>query len=421
MASKNLPGLLPLLLALLLLGCLQPVPTDDEAPETMSDTERVVFVGNNWEGTADVVRFDPDAGGFESIARLDIIPDIDERMQEIYTDPERLGYFLGIRALVGEGNDQYVDDMYSTQDGKNLIVSRPSLRDVVSIDIASGEIDWRFVVDGQRSDHMAISPDGGRVAVSASTGNVVHILDTQTGEEMGRFDSGDSPHENTYSDNGSLIYHASIGLVYTPADQPILDASKGERYFQVVDAQTNEVLERIDMGEKLEEAGHGDMSSAIRPMTFSPDERTLYFQVSFFHGFVEYDLEDHKVLRIAHLPDHYPDRPREQYVLDSAHHGITMDEAGAKICIAGTMSDYAAIVDRQDFQDYTILQKPEGARSYWSTVSDDGEHCFVSWSGLDQVSAINFETGEEIDVVDVGRHPQRVRTGAVSSDSVHMG
>ncbi len=130
---------------------------------------------------------------YTRVARLNIIPDIDERMLEIAADPVRLGYFLAIRQLVGEGNDQFVDDMFSTNDGRLLIVSRPSLRDVVAIDIASGEIVWRFVVDGQRSDHMAISPDGKHVAVSASTGNVVHILDTATGEEIGRFESGDSP------------------------------------------------------------------------------------------------------------------------------------------------------------------------------------------------------------------------------------
>ena len=49
---------------------------------------------------------------------------------------------------------------------------------------------------------MAISPDGKHVAVSASTGNVVHILDTRTGLEVGRFPSGDSPHENNYSADG---------------------------------------------------------------------------------------------------------------------------------------------------------------------------------------------------------------------------
>ena len=132
---------------------------------------------------------------------------------------------------------------------------------------------WRFRVDGQRADHMAMSPDGKRVAVSASTGNVVHILDTFTGQEVGRFPSGDSPHENNYSADGQRIYHASIGLVYTPADQPEFDTTKGDRCFQIVDANTNQIIEQLDMGQKLAEAGYPNMSSAVRPMALSPDER----------------------------------------------------------------------------------------------------------------------------------------------------
>lgn len=40
----------------------------------------------------------------------------------------------------------------------------------------------------------------------------VHLLNTETGAEEGAFASGDSPHENTYSEDGSKICHASIGL-----------------------------------------------------------------------------------------------------------------------------------------------------------------------------------------------------------------
>ena len=45
-------------------------------------------------------------------------------------DPARQGYYLGIRQLVGEGHDQYVDDGFTSPDGRFLYVSRPSLADV---------------------------------------------------------------------------------------------------------------------------------------------------------------------------------------------------------------------------------------------------------------------------------------------------
>jgi YVTN family beta-propeller protein len=378
-------------------------------PARRRKVREVIFVGSNWDGTVDVLR---PGGKFGRIARINVIPDIDERMMEIATDPVRLGYFLGIRELVGEGNDQYVDDMYTSKDGRLLIASRPSLRDVVAISLRTGELVWRFVVDGQRSDHMAISPDGKHVAVSASTGNVVHILDTSTGAEVGRFPSGDSPHENTYSEDGKRIYHASIGLVYTPADQPQVDTSKGDRWFQVVDAKTFEILERIDMGQKLEEAGYPDMSSAVRPMAISPSERFAYFQVSFFHGFVEYDFKHDRVNRVVSLPisDAAKDMPREQYLLDSAHHGIAMNGAGTKLCVAGTMSDYAAIVNRRNLRRKLIFG---GEKPYWSTTSNDGRYCFVSWSATDSISVISYKTREEIANVPVGNHPQRIRMGNV--------
>jgi DNA-binding beta-propeller fold protein YncE len=380
-------------------------------------TTPVVFAGNNWDGTADVLRFTPPSrskpGSFTRIARVNIIPDRDQRMQEILTNPQRLAYFLAIREAIGEGHDQFVDDMYSTNDGTHLIVSRPSFADVVSIDLATDQIAWRFKMDGQRSDHMGLSPDGSHVAVSDSTANVVHVLDTATGHEDWRFPSGDSPHENTFSRDGSRIFHASIGLVYTPADQPAFDSTKGDRRFEIVDTNTHQVIKTLDMGQKLAEAGYPNMSSAVRPMALSPDESMVYFQVSFFHGFVEYDFAQDRVTRVANLPNLVPDMPREQYVLDSAHHGIAMNAAGTKLCVAGTMDDYAAIVSRSTFG-YRLIQA--GEKPYWSTDSRDGNYCFVSWSGTDSLSAISYDSEREVARIQVGDHPQRVRNGVVRTD-----
>jgi DNA-binding beta-propeller fold protein YncE len=368
----------------------------------------VLYVGNNWDGTINVV--DPHV--FRSFEKLNAIPDRDQRIQEIQADPARLGYFNAIRQLVGEGHDQYVDDMFSSHDGRLLYVSRPSFADVVAINLHSRKIAWRTPVDGYRADHMAISPDGRRLVVSASTAKVVDVIDTATGRIVGRFPSGDQPHENNFSRDGKLIYHASIGSVYSPLPEPEFSATKGERYFEVVDANTLQVLKRINMGKKLAEFGRPGMSSAVRPMAFSPDEHYLYFQVSYLHGFVEYDLQRDRVLRVADLPLSQKGKstPREQYVLNSAHHGLQMNPRGTKLCVAGTMDDYAAIVSRKTF---AARITPIGVRPYWATNSKDGRYCFISVAGEDTVSVMSYATERQIGRIHVGYHPQRMRMGQI--------
>ena len=91
-------------------------------------------------------------------------------------------------------------------------------------------------------------------------------------------------------------------MVYTPADQPVADSTKGDRWFQVVDAETYKILKRLDIGQILAANGHQDYSSAVRPMAIAPGERIAYLQLSFLHGFVEFDLATDKPLRIANLP-----------------------------------------------------------------------------------------------------------------------
>jgi DNA-binding beta-propeller fold protein YncE len=372
-------------------------------------TRPIVMVGNNWDGTADVL----DGSTYAKLDHFTVVPDLDQRMAEIRADPVRLAYFLAIRQEIGEGHDQLVDDIFTSPDGRVAYVSRPSLADVVAIDLKTKDIIWRVPVDGQRSDHMALSADGSRLLVSASTARVVDVIDTAAGRIVTTFPSGDSPHESNFSRDGTRIFHASIGSVYTPLDAPELDATKGDRWFEIVDAKTYNVLERLDMGKILEQYGFPRMSSAVRPMALSPDERFLYFQVSFFHGFVEFDLEQRKPTRLAMLPVSAEAQKldRTQYVLDSAHHGLAMDPDGTKLCVAGTMSDYAAVVDRTTLAP-TIAA--HGSRPYWATNSPDGKSCLVSFAGDDRVSVISYAEGREIASIPVGDHPQRMRAGRLA-------
>lgn len=383
----------------------------DSAGAAAGKTREVLVVSNNWDGTADFI----DTRSYERLLRLDIIPDQDERMAEITRNPLRLALFLGVRQLIGEGHDQFVDDSFTSPDGHYLYVSRPSFADVVAFDLTTRQIVWRTPVEGYRSDHMAISPDGKRLAVSASTSKQVHVIDTATGTIVGSFASGDQPHENNYSKDGSRIFHASIGTVFTPTDAPVFDTTKGERVFEVVDAGTLEVTHKVDIGEKLAEAGYPDMSAAVRPMAIAPDENLFYFQLSFFHGFVEYDLAQDRILRVAQLPNAIPDVPRSQYLLDSAHHGLAMNPQGTKLCVAGTMDDYVAVVSRETFA-YKIVAN--GSKPYWATNSGDGTRCFVSMSGDDAIAVIDYASEQKIASIPVGDHPQRSRVGRVLQSAV---
>ncbi|MEU6597758.1 YncE family protein [Streptomyces flaveolus] len=397
--------------AALVLTVAAPATAASASSAAPAGLREVLFVGNNWDGTADVIR---SSGDFAKIGRINVIPDKDARMAEINADPIKWIYFQAIRNSVGEGHDQFADDMYSTPDGRSVVVSRPSFADVVSLDLATGKVNWRFPVSGYRADHMAVSPDGARVAVSASTANTVHVLDIDTGKQLGSFATGDKPHENIFTKDGKYIWNMSIGDVNTDLDSPGWDWTKGDRHITVVDATTYKQVKVIDMRQRLDAFGLKDFSDAVRPAVFSADESKLYFQVSFFNGFLEYDVATDKITRMKTLPKNpATSEDRTTWVNDSRHHGISMNPEGTKLCVAGTMDDYATVVDRASLQEGPLVTT---SKPYWATVSGDGKDCIVSESGADQVTAIDFATGRKVTSVPVGDHPQRVRLGHVQAD-----
>jgi hypothetical protein len=437
--------LLPALLTVLPLAPASAAPAAD--PDPVPGLRDVMFVGNNWAGTATIV----DARSLKVLKTgVNLIPDKGQELTDIMLSPDKLAYYLLIQQGPGEGHDQYVDDMFTTRDGRYLAVSRPSFADVVWIDIAkatAGRTDSivrEQQMDGYRTDHMGLSPDGRRLLVSDSTkaqvieysmvDETVDGKQIRVGDRLRSFVSGETPHESNYSPDGSRIYHASIGKVYTPGDDPALDALKGDRWFEIVDNSDFSIAKRWDMGKELAEAGYPGMSSAVRPMAVAPDQRFIYYQVSFFHGYVEFDTQapdidgvvgytaggipeprTGAVTRVVPLPNRVPDLLREQYVNDSAHHGLSMNDAGTSLCAAGTMDDYAALVDRATGS-YKIFDKSvtghDYLKPYWTTEGL-GNTCWISLSGSDAVSVLDFGTQRELAFLPVGDHPQRVRHGYV--------
>jgi len=433
------------------------VPDAQRPAQASTGLRDVMFVGNNWAGTASIV----DAHTLKVLKRgVNLIPDKAQEIADIQSDPVDLAFYLFIQQGPGEGHDQYVDDMFTTKDGRYLAVSRPSFADVVWIDIAKAvagrpdSIVREQQMDGQRTDHMGLSPNGNRLLVSDSTSRQVieYSMVDQTlpsgrvitmGDRLRTFESGETPHENNYSADGTRIFHASIGKVYTPGDEtglgpvkigPLHDALKGDRWFEIVRNSDFKVARRWDMGKELAEAGYPGMSSAVRPMAIAPGERFIYFQVSYFHGIVEFDTaaadldgtvdyatgtrpepRTGAVRRVIPLPNRVPNMPLEEYVNDSAHHGLSIDESGHTLCAAGTMDDYVALVDRATTKRTIFDTASTGhayLKPYWTTEGLDNT-CWISLSGSDAVAVIDFATKKELAFLAVGDHPQRVRHGVV--------
>jgi YVTN family beta-propeller protein len=89
---------------------------------------------------------------------------------------------------------------------------------------------------------------------------------------------------------------------------------------------------------------------------------------------------------------------------------MSMSPKGDKLCVAGTMDDYATVVDRATLTEGPLVP---ASKPYWATVSGDGKSCVISESGADAVTAIDFATGRKVATVAVGDHPQRVRLAHV--------
>src|SRR6266567_2028258 len=67
------------------------------------------------------------------------------------------------------GGVRYIDDFAVSPDGTTLYVSRGNLDDVAAFNLETHQELWVSPVDGIHADHMALSPDGSQVVVSATT------------------------------------------------------------------------------------------------------------------------------------------------------------------------------------------------------------------------------------------------------------
>jgi DNA-binding beta-propeller fold protein YncE len=382
-------------LALLVAGSITmgaPSAAADDVP-----LRDVMAIGNGQGGTVSFI----DTATLQNLGSINAVPDLQERLDSM-TLTERIGYEL-VNQI--QGYRKLVDDMAVSPDGKTLYVSRGVLSDAVAFDIASKRMLWRHKVEGIKADHAALSPDGTKFVVSATTASKAEVLDTATGNLVTSFGTGTYPHANDYSPDGSVLYNSSIGLTSLPKSLNIL---KGVKSVTAVDPVTfaRRRTYLFDYG--------------IRPAVFTADNTTMYAQLSYLNGFIEYDLVHGRTTRTVQmsLSTKAAAMSADDYPQNSAHHGMAMNAGETKLCVAGTIDDYAAIVSRPGLTTDGFVYYAADSLPYWAQTSNDGQKCFVSLAEKDQISVVDYATATEVARIPVGHFPQRERLARLTPAAV---
>ena len=353
----------------------------------------VVFVANAEGGTVSLL----DATTFRVLKTLDVLPD---------GPNARLGQDAPSQALVGQrvveaaGGKNYAQDQDLSPDGRTLYVSRGHRGDVAAFDLASGTMLWKVPISGVRADHMTLSEDGSRLYVSALTSDVVEVVDTKAAKVVDTFPTGEWPHDNHVSHDGSRIFNASIGNITMPTEvRSVRAATPASPYvLTVVDAKT------------LTTQRTYSFDRGIRPYVLTSDDRRMYAQLSELHGLVEYDLVAGRETRRLDLPVD-AGVTEDDYSFEAPHHGLDMTRDQSTLCAAGRASDYVALVSTRTLRPTAIVDV--GDAPSWALSGPGDRHCFVANTGDGTVSVVSYAKRREVARVKVGLGPKHLELGSV--------
>jgi DNA-binding beta-propeller fold protein YncE len=407
-----------------------------QPPSSSNGASRnVLLVGNSVNGTVSVI--DDDGKMFRNLGTINVIPDLGRRMTTMNLLFWRRLIYNGVkkRELVShlepDAGHRFIDDLFLSTDGTKLYVSRGNLADIVAFDLADAmtsakepKMLWRHGVFAH-ADHATLSENGKLIVVSVSASNRAEVLDATTGKQVSSFRTAELPHQNEYSANGARIYNGNLGNLDAPFAKGV---DKGPFILTVVDSEKYRTARRIAF------------TAGLRPMVLTPDEHTLFIQLSYVNGVMKYSIapspgsapsqdgtESPTLLGQFNEPDANIQsiyKSKDEYPHNSAHHGLALSGDGTTLCDCGTIDHTVSLVKTADMTGRTI--RDVGKIPYWATTSTDGGQCFVSLSGDDAIAVVDYQTGEVKKVTlatDAGTSvterkdkpyfPQRTRRGAL--------
>ncbi|MEM1123101.1 MAG: hypothetical protein AAGJ18_21845 [Bacteroidota bacterium] len=378
---RQIIRLLSIVFLLIAIRC-DNLPTEEETVQktevqtTTSEGIPAILVGNNKGGTVSIIN----AETLEVIDSIDCKPDWEEYSKNpVSPENQYLNKLLGIK---------YVDDLDVMPDGNTLLISRPVFNDVAAFDLTTKELLWNVDL-GMRPDHQVMTKDGKFLFVSMLANSQGLKVDLEKREVVGNYRTGEGPHSIVLNHDESLLYSASLTDPMTMVVDPVTLETKDSLIF----------------------------SEGVRPFKITDDNKRIITQLSYYHGLVEYDIEQKQMIREIKLPipDFVRELPKENYPFMAAHHGISIAPKRNFISSVGTVSNYVAILSYPDMELLKTLDA--GVQPSWATNGFDDDTFFVSARGNNMVYAYSYSKQELLKEIPVGKYPQRMTRAVLKEKS----
>jgi len=222
------------------------------------------------------------------------------------------------------------------------------------IDLASEKIVWEKQYEGG-CDRLAMSPDGKTIYLPSLEKEHWHVVDAETGDVIKRIDTNSGAHNTLYGPDGTRVYLAGLR---TPT-------------LGVADTRTHSVIKQV-----------GPFSHVVRPFTVNGTQTRCYVNVNDLLGFEIGDITTGKKLHHVEVTG-FQKGPVKRHGCPSHGIGLTPDEKEVWLCDA--FNQRLHIFDNTVMPPRQVASIEVWDQPGWITFSLDGKYAFPS-------------TGEIIDV-----------------------
>lgn len=221
-----------------------------------------------------------------------------------------------------------------------------TLESLQRIDLITEKILWEKPIEGG-ADRLAVSPDGKTIYLPSLEKEFWNVMDAQTGEIIKKIVTNSGAHNTIYGPSGNHVYLAGL-------KSPLLN---------VAETKNHTVTKQV-----------GPFGSEIRPFTINGSESLVFVNINELLGFEVGDLSTGKKIARVEV-EGWNKGPVRRHGNPSHGIGLTPDEKEIWLCDGFNMRMhvFSAVAPFQQLTTIPLQDMPG-----WITFSLDGKYAYPS-------------------------------------------